>query len=449
MDPTTSPTGSRVRRAYRLRIVALLCAVSIASCTGGDPDEGPPGEPSPNDARSASFTVGVLGEPATLDPYSERAGDLTFALARPLYPSLFRLLPDGSVEPYLADDLVSTPDGVRVRLRRAVWSNGRRIDARDVVLSARRARPPSGFAGIAGVRATGMSEIEFTGSVQDWRTALASGAPVLPRGRVRPGVYGGPFLLDRYRAGHQVIFERNERWDHADVLPQRVRVQFVEDTGTLHSLAQTGHFDVIAPPSNVNLSERLEALGLEVFDLSGWEGIRLEFRRGFDRRLAARLGGSIDRGLLAHSFLRTEGRVSDALSPGPMEADGAEPEVEGGQVDLEGPLSLAVPAGDELLGLLQRAIEVQWSRHDPIDLVSADTRTFYGRWRTAPEVDARLVRFSGGPGTTPPNGGPTVPLFQVHSFLAGGEHVRGLEPSGSIEGPLWNLEAWRKVGPGE
>ena len=140
---------------------ALICALALlVSCTGS-PDEPEPAEsrkaatPPLSSDPSGTVTFGVLGEPRTFDPYNRLASDLTYALARPVYPSLYMLLPDGTPEPYLAEDMEAIPGGVRVSIRAAQWSDGSAITSGDVVASARRASLPSGFALADSVRAAG------------------------------------------------------------------------------------------------------------------------------------------------------------------------------------------------------------------------------------------------------------------------------------------------------
>jgi len=80
-------------------------AVSFSACTGGDegrPPDGASTTPTPPREPSGSVVVGVYGEPATLDPYSPLASESTWQLVRPVYPSLYRMAPDGSVEADLA-----------------------------------------------------------------------------------------------------------------------------------------------------------------------------------------------------------------------------------------------------------------------------------------------------------------------------------------------------------
>ena len=147
-----------------LVLAALVVAVTLVACTGDD-SPAPPAGGAPTPLFGGAVTLGVLGDPPTLDPYSPRATDLTHTLVRPVYPTLFRFGPDGSIRPYLARSLDEVEDGARVRLEKMAWSNGRAITADDVAASARRASSPSPLARLR-IRATAPRTLELRGRVK-------------------------------------------------------------------------------------------------------------------------------------------------------------------------------------------------------------------------------------------------------------------------------------------
>jgi ABC-type transport system substrate-binding protein len=182
---------------------------------------------------------------------------VTFFLARPLYPSLYRFGPDGGVASELASSLEVISGGVRVSLARWRWSNGRHVTARDVVASVRRARPPSGFAPLR-ARRVGQRTVELLGAARNWRRALASAAFVLPRGRPRR-VFGGPFALMKHVQGLEATFTPNAQWAGEAPYLGRVTVQFVSSLEQLIQLLEQGRLDAALLPSSVNLDERMHA----------------------------------------------------------------------------------------------------------------------------------------------------------------------------------------------
>jgi hypothetical protein len=380
------------------------------------------------------------------------ASDLTYALARPVYPSLFRLLPDGTTEPYLAEGMESIPGGVRVNLRAAQWNDGSPITSRDVVASVRRARLPSGFALVESVRAAGSIAVELRGSGLDWEKVLASGAFILPRGRMGD-ISGGPYRIESRTPGLEIVLEPNRRWVEGRVGVERVRVQFIENLGTMLFLLKKGRLDAASLPSAVNLAFRLDEAGLRHDSAVGWESISLDFSPGdlgsADREAVA---AAVRRDVLHAGFVRDDGRISNTLVPQPGRGGAAgdwikpstSPRRLAGRT-----IGLATPVGDELLGSFQQVIQLQLDDHDvAADLIDIDVRTFYGRWSHRGPADAYLVRSLGAPPLPEPSGRTldAMPLFQVASYLAWTEDVSGLEVNPSIEGPLWNVASW-SAGP--
>src|SRR5687767_12923382 len=136
------PQRSLSQKSDRMtrRITALACLLAMASLAcpsdGGGTAKPAPTTPTTTTAPPVpprgAISIGVLGEPATFDPYSPLANDMTFWLARPLYPSLFRIAPDGSVTAELASSLRPSEAGVVIELRRSRWSNGDPVTAQDV-----------------------------------------------------------------------------------------------------------------------------------------------------------------------------------------------------------------------------------------------------------------------------------------------------------------------------
>ncbi|MGH2752920.1 MAG: ABC transporter substrate-binding protein [Actinomycetota bacterium] len=436
-----------------------VIAIALVACTGSSDEvpasDGPSSSTdtssglSPTGGPRGSVTVGVLGEPMTLDPYAASASDLTYVLARPLYPSLFRSLPDGSTEPYLAESVDPIEGGIRVQLRAAQWSDGSPITSRDVVKSARRARSPSGFALADSVRAAGSVAVEFRGDGVGWETALAAGALVLPEGR--PGSkFGGPYELTARTPGLQVVMRPNPRWFGGGVGVARVRVQFIENLNTMVHLLRERRLDVIVPPSAVNLGFRLEEAGFPFDSALGWESVSLDFSAGDLGRLdRLAFAAAVRRGALHAGFVRSDGRISDTLTPEPGMggADGPWREPATDPTRLSGrTVALAAPTGDELLNSFQDVIQLQLDDVGAVaDLIDRDGRTFYGRWDERGPADAYLVRSLGSPARTADEGRrpmAAMPMFQVATYLAWNEGVAGLEVQPTIEGPLWNLESW-------
>ncbi|MBA2312417.1 MAG: hypothetical protein H0V97_06415 [Actinobacteria bacterium] len=443
--------AGKVRRTLAAASASVLFL--LGACTsdeGPSPDNGAVATPTPPPRRGGSVTFGVIGEPATLDPYSEGASDLTHALARPLYPSLYRLLPDGSAEPYLARSLTETSRGATVRLRRARWSDGRPIGAADAVASIERALPPSGLALIDKAEAAGPRTIELTGAVDDWQGALATQALIVPQDGRR--AYGGPFSVAGTTSGLEIVYRPNKRWFGGKApLLKEVRVQFIEGLDILVGLLRSGRLDSGAPPATINLAGRLESQDIEISSALGWESLRADLSRS-DLSIAERawVAGSIDRSLIASVLAGDAGRLSNSLrpGPGPTGADGA---WSSPLPDEEMPaetIEVASPRDDELLELMQEAIYRQLTAAGAsVELTSIEGSEFYGGWLDANPVDLALLRSAGAPGPAKESmefeNLDALPLAHVRTYVAaGGTRLVGPRPNPTLDGPLWNMHEW-------
>lgn len=397
------------------------------------------------------MAFGVIGSPPTLDPFAPTASNLTYALDRPVYPSLFRLTPRGAPRAYLASSLSRDGDRVIVRLHRARWSNGRPITARDVAASAARARPPSGWARFDTVRPLGERTVEIRGVAGSPARALATAAFVLPRGEAKlPGVSGGPFSVRSYRPGLDIVYVRDPKWFGRN--PARLRqvtVEFVASSEQLLQLVMQNRLDAAAPPSGIDLG-RAFAPAARVKGALGWELIYLDLNRS---RLSAgqrrAVIAAVQRRKLGEGLVGDEGRVATTLTPGPRGGPGPGA-ARASRAPLEPPprpLQVSLPSGDELLELIGRALYAEL-RHRGIeaDVVSIDPATFYGAWKLSSPTDVSLRRWVGAPRRAPPGVAGKLsayPLFRVPSFVAWrASEVSDLRPNPTLDGPLWNMQEW-------
>ena len=374
--------------------------------------------------------IGIVGEPATLDPYARRASDLTYALVRPVFPMPYRRLPDGSVEPDLADALEVTGDKAELTLRSTTWSDGRPITARDVVASIQRADDPSGFAQLRAARATGPRTVVLRGNVDDWEETLAMGAYVMPRGRLAAGrVSGGPFRFERYVQGRSLSYGVNERWDRDSPYLDGLKVSFVQGTQLLVRLLEEERLDAIAPPMSVNLDDRLDEIGIAYDEALGDETIALEADPDdLTEAEWVALGSTIDLGRLVTSFIRDDGSAVETsrsrASTEPLPAE----------------VSIAAPEGDELLILIQRAIQLDLQRSSvAAPVITGPTSTHYGAWRGDGPADMALVRTMD---RTAPVGRRWLPIARVESIVGWRDGVKGIVVNPTLDGPLWNAWEW-------
>jgi len=425
--------------------LALTAACEVTGDGRGSPGDAP--ETAPTIVAGGSVTFGVYGEPATLDPYSPLASDLTYALARPLFRSLYTFTPDGEAVPDLVADLDVSGEVATISLASARWSDGRPITSRDVASTIARARPPSGLARIETVSRRGPRRVVVSGGVVDWPETLARISFVLPANEER-SVYSGPFKLRSRVPGLQMVFTPNPAADEQPHL-DRVVVRFTEGLEFLIGLLKDGRLDAAWLPSSVNLGQRLDEMQLEHDAALGWERIFLDLS-GADlaRRDVKKIARVIDRAQIATGFIRDSGRISDTLHPEPgvSGADGPYRRLFSNEPGGKGPaLQLSAPIGDELLELIQRLAQVQLdSSGFDVELVNVDARRFYGEWARDDPVGGAFRRAAGAPGWTSGRGVDleSLPLFNVETALAWTDPIQGIAVNPTIEGPLWNAETW-------
>jgi hypothetical protein len=437
-------------------LVALLGAACEPSSPGGDPADPTVASPlaTPTPRVGGSAIVGVFGEPATLDPYSPAASDLTYALARPVFRSLYRFDATGAPVPDLVETLDASGDVVTITLEEATWSDGSPLTSKDVEATIQRAGPPSGLAAIDSVQRRGPSRLILTGSVHDWPEALARISFVLPSSGKR--VYSGPFIVAGRTEGLQIVLEANPQAVETPYL-DRLIVQFTEGSDLLLALLERGRIDAAWIPSTVNLDQRLDELGLSHEAVLGWERIILDLS-GSDLSRAQRrdVAAALDRGAMKSGFVRDDGRIANTLAPEPG-AGGAggpfEPIFQGRGKGRGASLQLSAPSGDELLELLQRLAQVQLdSSGFDVELLNVDARRFYGDWPLDDPVDAALRRLSGAPGGVrgdDPRSIHQLPLFHVETVMAWGPGLAGVRVDPTIEGPLAHAHDWFVAAEGD
>lgn len=418
----------------------ILLAVVLGACTfGADSARRPDRD---NQLRSGGLVrVGVLGAPSTLDPYAPDAGDLTWTLAAPVWRSLYRFDPDGSVRPDLAASLEIAGGAATIELHIARWPSGAAVTAQDVVLSVRRAPRRSGLGGLVAT-ALGPRTVRLEGAEGRWQQRLARGSFVLPEGIADPETASGAFALRSIVPGLKLRYVRNEQASDPARL-DTLEIVFVERFATLSRMLERGRLQAAILPSTVNLVERLDLEGIVVEGRLGWETIRLEFP-GLSPARARTVAAAVDRRRLAQVFVR-DGRVTHTLHPEPGTGGAAGPwaaAVRPGAA--AGDVGIAAATGDELVQLLQRAVVEQLQRAglraDEIDTPGATID------RPGPAAPVELVRRAGAPGVAGERGGPerprAMPLFQVSTWLAFDETITGPTVNPTVAGQLWNAGRW-------
>lgn len=375
----------------------------------------------------------MIGSPSTLDPYDSLASDLTYAVVRPVYPSLYRFLPDGTPQEDLARSIQERRRSAIVQLRRGLWSNGRPITARDVAASAARATHPSGFAGLK-VTVVDQRTVRFSGRVDDWEERLAALTFVLPAGRA--GVaYGGPFSIAHHTQGYELALRRNAEYFGPRAESPALTIRFVQDLDLMLLLLERGKLDAAAPLATVNLDQRLDEFGLEHERRLGWEGIWLDFTFSpLNEVERSSLVSGVEWRKLAETFVRADGELLIPENSG-----------DGGAVVVNE--TLIGSSSDELVALLMRGawFQLDGAGHK-IELLRVDPKVFYGEWKADSPTGVAIRRRTGGPGISDPLGAgeDSLPAFEIATYVTWRPGVEGVGANPTLEGPLWNASEIRR-----
>ena len=342
-----------MRRAFT---VLLLVALVGAACTGGsepvtdlDPDAVGPtagvavSEPAPRPpVAGGTVRVWAASEPEGLNPWAEPASEEVSLITRPVLVPLWRIRPDGELEPWLLagepevrTDDDGTPTVVYEVRGDAFWSDGHPIDGGDVLFtlaacrdlpSDQRGGQPCGAVDPAASSVDGrQATVAFTRPVGNWRTLLTD-LPVLPEhlleGRdirdvwsQRLPVSSGPFRFASWARGERVALVRNDRWWGDAPALDRIEVVFDASAGIAALL--DGTVDVAAVDATLaNLERARAAAPLRVAVDTGSTVEALDFNAASPRvgRAAVReaLAAALDVEVLVDEVIRP---IMPAIGP--------------------------------------------------------------------------------------------------------------------------------------
>jgi ABC-type transport system substrate-binding protein len=225
---------------------------------------------------------GYPAEPPTLDPMAAGGGSAaTRDILRPILPALFRLDTRLRPRPDLvaawpnAGDIEFDPFSVKLRLRRASWSDGKPISAEDVRFSLEKLRAgPTGyryrFLRGVDVLATRSLVLRFDRVVRRWWSLFSLDDMVLPAHAYSPdwdrgpSVSGGPFAFAEWTDGLRVTLRRNDRyWGPKSVL-KGIDVLFVPDDETRLQLMDRDVLHAFFAEGEINFGRRVRARGFDV-----------------------------------------------------------------------------------------------------------------------------------------------------------------------------------------
>ena len=327
-----------------LTVAALIVVIAGVACSGGGgTNSAASGTPDTTPKRGGTL---VVGSTVDADAWNEDVSQQTFAinLLHRIYARLAQEQGDAglhppSFAPLIASSWSFSPDGLTLtfKLRDATWSDGTPLTAADVRFTWTAQTSPA-------VSWTGAPNKERIKDVQvvDPHTvafrfdraypemlADAVEGGILPEhvfGKVpfaewrthdwsQSVVGSGPFVLERWRPGEEIVLARNPRYVRPDApLLDKVVVRIVPDIGNLETQLAAGTIDYVEGVPSQDASRLAATKGVvlvvfenPMFDYVGWNGAKKPFDDPEIRR-ALTLG--IDRKAIVDDLLYGYGRVS-------------------------------------------------------------------------------------------------------------------------------------------
>ncbi|MCO1653832.1 ABC transporter substrate-binding protein [Pseudonocardia humida] len=345
---------SRFARSRPLAVLtALLSAGALAACgaaPGINGAGGAPGEaggtirtvnPHGGDASAegqpkdgGTLVMGTDREAVSFDPTTQNTNQAALAV----YDSLLKLNDAGEPEPYLAQSMESTDDGLtwRMGLRPGVqFSDGTPLDAAAVVLNVQRhidktSSPGNRYATqIASMTAVDPQTVEFVLKAPFGAfpsvfalnfTAGNLGAIISPAAIQQHGdqvgnnpVGAGPFVLSDWVRDSKMTLTKNPNYWQADKgLPHLDALEFrpLPDTETRYASIENGDVDLIFGGYHTELLRGLQNPNLSVYygPGNGAEYVYFNFQRApfDDRRMREAFVRGIDLNALAATQYRGE-----------------------------------------------------------------------------------------------------------------------------------------------
>jgi len=302
-------------------LVPFLAAALVGACTGD------PAPPASGDPDGTSLVIAVADEPADLSPLT---GYAEYGAAN-LYDGLVEYQANRALRPALATDLPEpAADGLSwtVHLRSKVtFTDGSPFEAEDVVATYRALLDPARnspvrtrFSMLKNVTALNVATVRF-----DLSAPYAPFADLLTLGIVssesvatESPVGTGPYKLDSWTHGSQMVFEANSSyWDDAPAIT-KVTVEFIPDDETRAERIRDGKLDGAAlPPALATKFEGADGLRVVYHSAADVRAVVMPTDNAVtgdpDLRLA--LNYAVNRKSMIENVLATKGRVAYTPMP--------------------------------------------------------------------------------------------------------------------------------------
>ncbi|GAA4805074.1 ABC transporter substrate-binding protein [Tomitella cavernea] len=332
------------KRSWLVGLVVLLVGVlTLSACAGGGGSAGSAG-------NSGKLTIGSIAGPQTFDPVNSKVGHAVLFL-QPVYDSLLRREPDGSLVPMLATDWKYNADRTQLTLtiRSGVtFTDGTPVNAEAVKVNLDRFRTGNGpdankLSRVENVETQGDSTVILTLSDRDPSLLenlgnsagfIASPAAIEAGNIGTDPVGSGPYTLDSANSvdGSEYTYVKNpDYWDESLQKYDTIVIKQFNDTTSMLNALLSGQIE--AGPLTPNTAEQAKNAGMTEYRYStDWQGLLIFDRDGSnvpalkDPRVRQAINYAIDKKALLDQVLNGYGTVTSQILP--PSADGFAPDLD-------------------------------------------------------------------------------------------------------------------------
>lgn len=254
-----SPAASARREARRpiLVLVALVCSLVLAACTGGS-QTAPSAPP-----EEKSLVIGATLEPASLDPTADAAVAGSQAMLYNVYETLVKMDAEGNLDPLLAQSWDVSADNRTYTFRlnpAAKFADGAPVDATAVEQNINRIRNETVATKYKSVMAVVEStnvvdphtiEVTLARPSNTWLYEMTSTAGMVmnPAGfaSLKEATAGsGPLQLREWTVNYSIEFERNPAYWGTPIRFDAVTFRYIADPNAMNAAMLSGELDIIS-----------------------------------------------------------------------------------------------------------------------------------------------------------------------------------------------------------
>lgn len=325
------PPPARVpTRGWRRWVVV---AVSVALATAGCTDAGSGTGTGPS--KSGTLTIGLDNAVSSWEPSQLSGAGADFLRWQPLFDTLVRQRPDGTIEGNAAKAFSYNPDHtvLTFKLRDGMnFTDGTPVDAEAVRANFERLRDGTspGAASWAGMKFQAVNDLTLTVTMPAPNPLLLNTlatSPLASPNSLKSGdlaakpVGSGPYTLDQAQStsGSTLVFKKRDDYWNADSFPYRRVVMRIlpDETARLNAL-RSGQIDA-APVTAASVSQAEAAHFKLLTNTLSWVGLYLLDPQGKrvkalgDDRVRQAMSMVFDRKAIVASILKGHGVVSNQV----------------------------------------------------------------------------------------------------------------------------------------